>query len=100
MLIVVQNRIQFSKKQNATELGFTFNIMNKRVRSMNNTTLYYGQCDLSIHLSVNLEVSNTVLTYENCIKIQLQYALLHCAVINPLCEKPVTLCGQNMYYIM
>ena len=32
----------------------------RQAASMNKAPLYYGQCDLSIHLSVNLECSNTV----------------------------------------
>ena len=69
--------------------------------------LDYGDCDLSIHLSVNLVFSNTA------DKSSLNISKLHkkndvitlcvitlCEVIITLCVKCVTLCGYKMYYIM
>ena len=82
----------------------------RQAASTINTTLHYGlygHCDLSIHLSVNLEYLNAIE------KSSLGISKLHtnalitlcvitlCEVIITLCEKSVTLCGHNiMYYIM
>ena len=69
--------------------------------------LDYGDCDLSIHLSVNLEFSNTAdKSSLNISKLHKKNAVIAlcvntlCEVIITLCVKCVTLCGYKMYYIM
>ena len=94
-----------------------FRSVNRPVRSgkrqasnTNKTTLYYGlygHCDLSIHLSVNLEYLNAIEKSSLGISKLHKNALITlcvitlCDVIITLCEKSVTLCGHNiMYHIM
>ena len=69
--------------------------------------LDYGDCDLSIHLSVNEEFSNTAdKSSLNISKLHKKNAIITlcvitlCEVIITLCVKCVTLCGYKMYYIM
>ena len=69
--------------------------------------LDYGDCDLCIHLSVNLELLNTAdKSSLNISKLHKKNAVITlcvitlCEVIITLCAKCVTLCGYKMYYIM